>query len=131
MQRCLTYADSGTATCSVEDIGVDVDLAVDDTSLVVALRKDGTAVGEATFRLTQVVVQTLSGATNSQVVEAILAAAGLSVNVEESGLAVNRALWQEQSRQQAIQEMAQLGDGAEDLAVWFMRSPSLARGLPK
>jgi len=109
----LTYADSGTATCSVEDIGVDVDLAVDDTSLVVALRKDGTATGEATFRLTQVVVQTLSGATNSQVVEAILASAGLGANVEESGLAVNRALWQEQSRLQAIQEMAQLGDGAE------------------
>ncbi len=107
----LTYADSGAATCSAEDIGVDVDLAVDDTSLVVALRKDGTTAGEATFRLTQVVVQTLAEATNSSVIAEILADAGIGYDVEESGLAINRALWQEQSRLQAIQEMARLGDG--------------------
>ena len=102
-----------TATC-VEDataLGEDVDLTVDDTGLVVALRKDGTATGEATFRLTEVLVQTLAGATNSEVAETLLDDAGLTSSVDASSLAVSRALWQEQSRLQAIQEMAALGDG--------------------
>ena len=139
----LTYAVSGTATCSAGDIGVDVDLVVDDEGLVVALRKDGTEAGEAFLRLIQVVVQTLDAPTNSQVAEAVLDAAGLSADVEESGLAVNRALWQEQSRLQALQEMAQLGDGAErwlyvvyetaqfgawpDEVTWELRREDLSR----
>jgi hypothetical protein len=63
--------------------------------------------------LTAVVVQTLAEATNSDIVDALLDDAGLTSIVDDSGLAVSRAMWQEQSRLQAIQEMVALGDGSQ------------------
>ncbi|OQA16990.1 MAG: hypothetical protein BWY63_02557 [Chloroflexi bacterium ADurb.Bin360] len=109
----LTYATTGAATCTQQAVdGVELDLTVADTGLVLALRKGSAGDGTAYVRLTGVVVQTLANATNSQVAEEILDTAELDGGaITESDLLANRAVWQKESRLQALQDMAQLGDG--------------------
>ncbi len=121
----LTYATTGEAACTQQAVdGVELDLTVADTGLVLALRKDGDGDGAAYVRLTEVVVQTLADATNSQVAEEILSDAGFAASeVTESGLLTNRAVWQKESRLQALEEMAQLGDGTSSWLFCVYETP--------
>jgi hypothetical protein len=97
----------------------DVALTVGDAAgLVVALRATADGGGEATVRLTQVVVRTVYPATSSDVATAILAATSLDAVVTASGVAADRATWQGGSMLAALEEMAALGDGIERWLVY-------------
>lgn len=112
----LTYATTGTPTCTLIDDTEAIDEAVADAEgLVWALRKDGNGAGEASARLTYVVVRTVDPATTSDIVEALLATAGVDGIVDASGLDADRAIYAGGSAtaMRALGEMAALGDGAE------------------
>lgn len=115
MNNSLTYASSGTATCVLSESGEEDDIdevVADAAGLVLALRKDGAGAGEASLRLTYTVVRTVDPSTTSAIISALLTEAGLGVaQIADSGLTVERALWQGEGRGTAIREMADLGDG--------------------
>ncbi len=100
-----------SAVAADEDIAATV---ADADGLVFALRKDGDGAGEATARLTQVVVRTMYPCTSSDIIEHFLSSAGLETDgIVASELVVDRAVWQGQGRGTAIRDMAELGDGTE------------------
>lgn len=112
----LTYATTGTPTCTLIDDTEAIDEAVASAGgLVWALRKNGGGAGEASARLTYVVVRTLDPCTSSDIVTEILSDAGITGEVESSGLDVARAIYQGNSAtaMRVLSEMAALGDGAE------------------
>jgi len=94
----------------------DIDEAVASAGgLELALRKNGNGTGEASARLTYVVVRTLDPCTSSDIVTEILSDAGIDGEIESSGLDVARASYQGNSATalRALSEMAALGDGTE------------------
>jgi len=112
----LTYATTGTPTCTLIDDTEAIDEVVADAGgLVWALRKDGNGAGEASARLTYVVVRTIDPATTSDIVTALLTDAGIDAQIESSGLGVARSVYQGggATTMRALGEMAALGDGAE------------------
>ena len=62
-------------------------------------------------RLTQVVLRTLDDAGSDAVVTDILAAAGIDAVISDSGVDVDRAVYQRSSQMAALADMAELGDG--------------------
>lgn len=112
----LTYATTGTPTCTLIDDTEAIDEVVADAEgLMWALRKNGNGAGEASARLTYVVVRTVDPATTSDIVEALLTTAGVDGIVDASGLDADRAIYAGGSAtaMRALGEMAALGDGAE------------------
>lgn len=97
-----TLADNST-TVYTDDVA--------DNGLGAAL--DVTADRSTYFRLTDVIVQTLNPATNSDIIAALLDTAGLTERTLETGIAVARARYDKDTPLSAIQEMAALGDGTE------------------
>jgi hypothetical protein len=105
----------------------DVDLTVASAAgLVVALRKDGAGTGEARLVLTENVAQTLDPATVTAVVELLYLAAGIPLSRLEAGMEVVCAAWQQESRLQALQAMAALGDGTQAYRAGVYEAGELA-----
>jgi len=111
----LTYAATGTPTCTlISDTEVIDEAVADAEGLVVALRATADGAGEATLRLTQITVRLVDPCTSSDIVEALLTAyGGMETDISASGVQVDRAAWQGESYLEAISDMAALGDGAE------------------
>lgn len=109
--------DAGAVLWSQAGAGTwDIDLAVAGgaAGLVVALRATADGTGEATFRLTQVVVRTLDPCTSTDIVTELLGLEGIDDSgVASSGLDVDQAVFDGQSRLTVVREMAALGDGEE------------------
>ncbi len=112
--------DDAGAVLYTTSVAVDTTIDVDVDSadgLVWALRKDGDGDGEATARLTQVVVRTLDPSQSSDIVADVLGDAGIDTDgVSDSGVDVDRAIFQGDSRLAAIAEMREIGDGE---ATWL------------
>lgn len=101
-----------TSAVAVEE---DLDEVVANAKgLVLALRKNGNGTGEASVRLTYVVVRTLDPATTSDIVTELLDAASIDGEIDSSALDVGRAIYQGNGATalRALSEMAALGNGA-------------------
>lgn len=113
----IQAADGTVLWTATTDTTVDVDLTVDTTGLTVLLRKDGTASGEAEFRLTAVAVRTLNPASTDTIAAALLTAAGITQQeVVSGGVLVDRAVYQQATYLEALEELTGLGDGS---ATWL------------
>ena len=113
----IQAADGTVLWTATTDTTVDVDLTVDTTVLTVLLRKDGTASGEAEFRLTAVAVRTLNPASTDTIAAALLTAAGITQQeVVSGGVLVDRAVYQQATYLEALEELTGLGDGS---ATWL------------
>lgn len=113
----IQAADGTVLWTASTDTTVDVDLTVDSTGLTVLLRKDGTAIGEAEFQLTAVAVRTLNPASTDTIAAALLTAAGITQQeIVAGGALVDRAVYQQATYLEALEELTGLGDGN---ATWL------------